>query len=119
MKKHPSVYVALVEAILALLVTFNLDKLSPDNATNILAVAVAAGGLVTAFAVDGPALAALTGFGRAVLLLLVSYGLDLTHDQVGLAAGIIAAAGAVFLWPKVSPVPTAISEPNVPSPARP
>lgn len=107
--REPAVYVAVIETLLALLVTFRLDGLTTEQATNILAVTIAVGGLITAWTVKATLLAALSGVGRAVLVLMVSYGMNLTQEQIGLAVGLIAAAGAIFLRPSTSPISTPLS----------
>jgi hypothetical protein len=108
--REPAVFVAVVEAVLALLVTFQLDGLSSDQATLILAVVVAIGGAVTAYATRDTFLAALVGVGKAAIVLGVGYGLPLTDEQVGLTVAVLSTLVGVFgVRPQTSPVETAIS----------
>jgi hypothetical protein len=107
--REPAVYIAVVEALLAFLVTFGLDGLSAEQSTNILAVAVAAGGFLAAWATRDTLLAALGGVARAVLILATSYGLNLSQEQVGLAVVLVSAAGGIWLRTQTSPVETVVS----------
>ena len=107
--REPAVYIAVIEALLAFLVTFGLDGLSAEQSTNILAVAVAAGGLITAWATRDTLLAALGGAARAVLILVTSYGLNLSQEQIGLAVVLVSSAGGIWLRTQTSPVETAVT----------
>ena len=108
--REPAVFIAVIEALLALLVTFQLDGLTAEQSTNILAVAVAVGGLLTAWTVRDKLFASLGGLSRAALVLGVSYGLNLTQEQIGLAVAVISSvAGIIVLRPQTSPVETAVT----------
>lgn len=107
--REPAVYIAVIEAALALLVTFQLDGLSAEQSTNILALAVAAGGALAVWTTQDKLLAALSGVGRAVLVLGTSYGLNLSQEQVGLATVAISAVAGVWLRTQTSPTPTALT----------
>lgn len=108
--REPAVYIAVLEAALAFLVTFGLDGLSAEQSTNILAVAVAAGGVLTAWTTKDKLLGALSGAGRALLVLGTSYGLNLSQEQVGLAVVVISAVAGVWLRTQTSPEPTALTD---------
>jgi hypothetical protein len=107
--REPAVYIAVIEAALALLVTFQLDGLSAEQSTNILAVSVAVGGVLTAWTTRDTLLGALSGLGRAGLVLGTSYGLNLSQEQVGLATVAISALAGVWLRTQTSPVETPVS----------
>lgn len=107
--REPAVYIAVLEAALAFLVTFGLDGLSAEQSTNILAVAVALGGVLAAWTTKDKLLATLGGLGRAVLVLGTSYGLNLSQEQVGLAVVVISAVAGVWLRTQTSPEPTALT----------
>jgi hypothetical protein len=107
--REPAVYIAVLEAALAFLVTFGLDGLSAEQSTNILAAAVALGGVLTAWATRDTLLAALGGAGKAILILGTSYGLNLSQEQVGLAVVVITSVAGVWLRTQTSPVETPVS----------
>ena len=108
--REPAVFIAVIEALLALLVTFQLDGLTAEQPTHILAAAVGLGGLPTAWTVRDKLFAALGGLSRAALVLGGSYGLNLTQEQIGLAVAVISSvAGIIVLRPQTSPVETAVT----------
>lgn len=107
--REPAVYIAVIESLLALLVTFQLDGLSADQAALILAAAVAIGGLLASFATADALLAALSGAVKAVLVLGTAYGLSLTQDQIGMTAVLVSTVAGVFLRTQTSPVETALT----------
>lgn len=107
--REPAVYIAVIEAALAFLVTFGFDGLSAEQSTNILAVAVAVGGVLASWATRDTLLAALGGAAKALLVLGVSYGLNLTQEQIGLAVVVISALGGIWLRTQTSPVETPVS----------
>jgi uncharacterized membrane protein (UPF0136 family) len=107
--REPAFWVGVIEALIALLVTFKLDGLSQEQAALWIAAVVAVGGLVTAWATRDTALAALVAVVKAVLVLGVAYGLTVTEEQIGLVAALVTTVGAGWLRTQTSPVPTAIS----------
>lgn len=109
--REPALYVAIIETLVAFLVTFGLDGLSAEQATNIVAVAAVIGGAITAWTTVDTRLSAVTGVGRAILILLTSYGLNLSQEQVGLAVGVIAALAMVFVRDRTSPEATVLTAP--------
>lgn len=107
--REPAVYIAVLESLLALLVTFQFDGLSPDQAALILAAAVAIGGLLASFTTRDTLLGALSGAVKAVLVLGVAYGLNLSQDQIGMTAVLVSTIAGVFLRTQTSPVETVVS----------
>lgn len=107
--REPAFYVGVVEAVVALLLTFNLPGLSVEQAGLVVAFVVALGGVVSAWATRDTLLAALVGAVKAVLLLGVAYGLPLTDEQVGLAAVLVSVLGSGWLRTQTSPAETLVS----------
>ncbi len=107
--REPAFYVGVIEAVIALLVTFKLDGLSQEQAGLWIAVAVAVGGAITAWATRDTALAALVAVVKASLVLAVAYGLHVSDEQIGLIAAAVTTIGAGWLRTQTSPVPTAVS----------
>lgn len=107
--REPAVYIAVVEAVLAFLVTFGFSGLTAEESTNILAVAIAIGGVLAAMTTRNTLLAALSGVARAVLVLSVSYGLNLSQEQVGLTVVIVSTISGIWLRTQTSPSDTALS----------
>lgn len=107
--REPAIYIGAIEAIIALLVTFNFSGLSNAQAGVIVALVVAIGGLVTAFATKDALLAAITGVVKAALIVGVAYGLHISQEQMGLVLGIVAALGAAYVRTQTAPVATPIS----------
>jgi hypothetical protein len=108
--REPAVFVAILEAVLAFLVTLPALGLTPDGAHNILAVGVAVGGVLTAWTTRETLLSALVGLGQAIVILLVGAGLNLNEQQIGLLVGVMVTVVAVFgVRPQNSPVETPIS----------
>ena len=58
--------------------------------------------------------ALLSGLVAALVALAVSFGLDLTTEQVGAIVAVVVAGAAVFTRSQVSPVQPEPSEPSVP-----
>lgn len=108
--REPVVYVAVIEAVLAFLVTFGLDGLSTEQATVILAAVVAMGGVLTAWATKDTLLSALSGAGKALLVLVTSYGINLSQEQIGLAVVMISAVGGIWLRTQTTPIDTPVSK---------
>lgn len=101
--REPAVLIAVVEAAVALAVTFQLDGLSAEQATSIVALAAVIGGVLTAATTTEKLLSSLSGVGRGILLVMVSYGLNLSQEQIGIAVGLLVAVFAAFTRTQVSP----------------
>lgn len=107
--REPAFYVGVIEALIAVLVTFKLPGLSVEQAGYVVALVVAVGGAVTAWATRDTLLAALVGAVKAGLVLAVSYGLTVTDEQIGLIAALVSVIGSGYLRSQTSPVETAVS----------
>ena len=107
--REPAFYVGVIEALVALLVTFNLPGLSTEQATLVVAAVVAIGGVLTAWTTRETLLASLVGAVKALLVLSVGYGLPLTDVQIGLVAALVSTFGAGWLRTQTAPTATAVS----------
>lgn len=89
--KEPAFYVGVVEALVVVLATFGVSQ---DAAVVITTLAVAIGGVLTAIAAKDTLLAALIGLVKAVAVLVVFLGYDLTDAQTAsIVAGLTVILG--------------------------
>lgn len=107
--RDPAFWVGVIEAVIAVLVTFRLDGLSNEQAGLWIAAVVAVGGLLTAWTTRDTVLAWLVAVVKALLVLGVAYGLHVTEEQIGLIAALVTTVGAGWLRTQTSPVSTPIS----------
>jgi uncharacterized membrane protein len=108
--REPAFYVGVIEALVAVLVTFNLPGLSTEQAGLVVALVVAIGGALTAWATRDTLLAALVGVVKAGLILGVGYGLTVTDEQIGLIAALVSVIGSGYLRTQTSPADTLVSD---------
>ncbi len=107
--REPSFWVTIIGAVLAFLVTYNLDGLSNVQAAGIMGVLVALVGALNAWMTlpRGPGI--FNGLLAAVVGLLVTYGFDISHEQVAaLDAMLLAIGGLWAIRPQVTPVTDAV-----------
>jgi hypothetical protein len=109
--REPAVWVGLIESALTVLLAFGLG-ISPETYGPWLAIFVALGGVVTAWATRDTLLSALLGAIKAGLVLFTVYGLSLTDQQQG--AIIAFATVLIGGWLRTQTTPTA--KPLDPSP---
>jgi hypothetical protein len=114
--KEPAVFVGVVEAVLAVLVVFDLFGLNAEKSALLVGVVNAALGFGLAFVTKTPTLAVFTGFAKAALALAVGYGLTLSEAQTGALLAAVAVVAGYFLRTQTSPstVVSFESEPVVP-----
>jgi hypothetical protein len=86
--REPAWIIQLVETGLLMLVAFGLG-LTGDQQSYIVAAVVAGCGLLTAFFTRPFAVAALTDFARAALVLFASFGVGLSADQIALVVSFL------------------------------
>lgn len=84
---EPAFWVGLVEAALAMVLSFNFLGLTPEGIGAIMAVVTAAAGFYTAFVTRATLLAVGVGLAKSVLVLGATFGLALTENQT---TGVIA-----------------------------
>lgn len=108
--QEPAFIVGVVEATLALLLTFpgalNLDQAQ----AGVIVAAVNAGlGLVVAYATTTTVYSAFVGFAKALLVLMVTFGVHLTDAQTGAAMALISLVVGGYLRSRTDSMDTAIS----------
>lgn len=108
--KEPAFYVGVIEALVALVVTFNLSGLSAEQAGLVVGFVVAVGGALTAWTTRDSLLAALVAVTKAALVLGVAYGAPLTDQQIGLVAALVSVIGSGYLRTQTSPADTALTK---------
>lgn len=107
--REPAFFVGVVEAFLALLLTFGIPGLNQDNVGVIVAAVSALLGLVVAYATRTTLYSALIGFAKAALVLAVTFGAPLTDAQTGAALALIALVASAYLRDRTAPADTAVS----------
>jgi hypothetical protein len=107
--REPAFFVGVVEAFLALLLTFGVDGLDQERAGVIVAVVSAGLGLVVAYATRTTLYSALVGFAKAALVLAVTFGAHLTDAQTGALMALIVLVASQFLRDRTSPADTPVS----------
>lgn len=109
---EPAAIVGVVEAVLAVLLSFGLFGLTQEQAGGILAFTAAALGLVVAYATRNTVLSAVTGFAKAGLILAATFGFALTDAQNAAVLALVAVVGGFLLRANNSSVETAVSSPS-------
>lgn len=108
--QEPAAVLAVVRAGLTMLVTFGLASwLTTETSGVILAAVSAALGLVEAYATRTTLYSAALGFAQAILILAVTFGLNLDDVKQGALLSFIALLLGFFLRDRTSSVDTAIS----------
>lgn len=107
--REPAAVVGVIEALLAMLLTFGLFDLDQNRVAVIVATVSALFGLLAAWATKDTLLAALVGFAKAALVLAAAYGLSLTDAQTAAVITTITIVGGFYLRAKTAAVTTPIS----------
>jgi hypothetical protein len=102
--RQPLLYIEAIAAVFSLLVLRGVA--SNDLALAIVAALQIGSGLLVAGMSREKALPIVVAFGKAVLLVGVAAGWELTPDDLQAYVVIIQTLAAIFLWPKNSPVET-------------
>jgi hypothetical protein len=118
--KQPAFWLGLVAGFLAFLLT--LDDvarelaLTDERVGGIMAVLFGLLGVYEAWVVRDTMLAALAAAGKAVIALLLAYGLEVSPDTAAAALGFLALLGGAFVRDRTSPlvVPSFRSTENSP-----
>lgn len=96
MKREPALWINVAAAMLGLLVTFQFDWLSVNQATAIVATLTAGAGVLTAIKTRPVAVSVFTGFISTAAVLAAGYGYDVTQEQLA-AVQLIAATVLTLL----------------------
>jgi ABC-type Co2+ transport system permease subunit len=107
--RDPAFWVGVIEAFIALLVTFKFSGLTNEQAGLWIALVIAIGAVLSAWTTRDTVLAALVSAVKAALVVGVAYGLHITQEQIGLIAGLITVVGSGWLRTQTSPVETPVS----------
>lgn len=102
--REPTLWLQFIAAVAALLVTFEWDGLSAEQAALWVAALTAVVAAVNAALVRPVAPVAFTGLVAAVAALAVGYGLDVTAEQVGMVQAVTVAGLALLVRDQVTPV---------------
>ena len=111
--REPAVWVGVIEAFLAVLLSFGIG-ISDTSYGPIMAVVVALGGFVTALGTKDTLLGALIGLIKAGLVLVAVYGVTITEQQQGALIAAVSVMFAFYQRTQTSP----IANPVDPSPAQ-
>lgn len=105
--KEPAFFVGVIEAVILVLVTFGL----PHDAAAVLAtLTVAVGGVLTAVAAKDTLLAALLGLVKALVVLVVFLGYDISDEQTASILGLLTLILGGYLRTQTSSTDTPISK---------
>lgn len=110
--QEPAFFVGVVEAVLAVFLTFGVFKLDQETVGVIVAAVSASLGLVAAYATKTTLYSALIGFAKAVLVLAVTFGAPLNDNQTGAIIAAITLVAGAYLREKTASVETPISAPS-------
>lgn len=107
--QEPAFFVGVVEAVLAIFLTFGVFQLDQEAVGVIVAATSATLGLVAAYATKTTLYSALIGFSKAILVLAVTFGAPLTDAQTGAIIAAVTLVAGAYLREKTSSVNTAVS----------
>jgi hypothetical protein len=103
-KYEPVALAAALSALSTFLVAFGFDFLSADQATLISAAVVAVVGAVSAFKTTERPFVLIASVVKAVAIVAISYGLNLSQEQLGaLVIAIESVGGLLVIRSQVSP----------------
>lgn len=103
LRRDPTVWLTLVQGLLALALAFGLFGLTVETVPLIMAVLNAATGVVTAILTKRAGFAFAMGLLTAVINLFAGYGLDLSDDKVNAIMFVSTIALGIFGWTQNSP----------------
>jgi hypothetical protein len=107
--KEPAFFVGVIEAVILVLVTFGLPH---DAAAVIATLTVAVGGVLTAIAAKDTLLAALVSLVKAVIVLVVFLGYDISDESTAAIIGLLTLILGGYLRTQTSSTDTLISAPS-------
>lgn len=105
----PAFAVSVVEAFLAILLSFGLFHLTQDTVGVIVAAVTAVLGLVTAYATKTTVYSALVSAAKALLVLAVTFGAPLTDSESASLIALVVLVGGAYLHNTTSSVDSAVS----------
>jgi predicted metal-binding membrane protein len=105
--QEPAFYVSVVEAVLAMLLTFGMLDQQTDAV--LVATVAAALGFVTAYATHTKMLSSLIGLAKAILVLAVTLGLPLSDEMTGSIMALVLLVAGAYLRDRTAAKDTKIS----------
>lgn len=94
--REPAFWVGLIEAGLAVLLSWNITGLSADQIGGIMAVVVAFAGLYTAYVTKDTMLGMVVGLAKATFILLATFQINLTENQTTTAIALITVLAGAY-----------------------
>jgi hypothetical protein len=107
--QEPAAVTGVIEALLALLLSFGLFNLTQDTVGVIMAVVTAAMGLLVAYATHQTVYSAVIGLAKSVLVLAVTFGLHVTDNQTASLIAVVTLVAGLYLRQQVDSTDTAVS----------
>lgn len=107
--QEPAFYVGVVEAALALFLTFGFFALDQKEVGVIVALVSSILAFVTAYATKTTAFSALVGLAKAAFVVAVTFGAPLTDAQTGAAIAFITIVAGAYLRDRTSSLTTPVS----------
>ena len=106
MRREPAFWVGLIEAGLALILSFQILPITEAQMVLIMAVVTAGLGAYTAWRTKDTMLGVGVGFAKALLALGVGFGLTLTETQTGAIIAFVTVALGAFQRTQTAPLAT-------------
>lgn len=103
LRKQPALVISLIEALLGFLVTLQFAFLTAEQSAAILALVVAVGGFAVGHLSKDEWMGRLTGLTKAVILLGVVYGANVSQESQAALVTLVTSAGAIWLWDRNTP----------------
>lgn len=103
--REPAFYIGLIEAVLALVLSYNAFGLDQEQGAAIVAVVAAVLALYTAYVTRRTLLAVGIGAAKAVLVLFVAFGLHFTENQTAAIIALVTLVLGAFNMTQTDPLP--------------
>ncbi len=94
--REPAFWVGVIEAVLALVLSFNALGLDAQEIGGIMAVVVALSGVYVAYVTRDTMLGVLVGLAKAIIIGMAAFQVDLTEAQTTSVIAIVAIFGGAF-----------------------
>lgn len=101
--REPAAWVGLIEAALVLTVALGWVSITSDQTALIMAVVVSAFGVLTAYLTQDTMLGVLVGLTKAVIALVIGFGLTLTPELTAAIIAFVTIAVSFFQRTQTSP----------------
>lgn len=101
--REPAAWVGLIEGTLALLVAASVLDFTSDQTALVMAVVVSVFGVITAYLTKDTMLGVLVGLTKAVIALVVGFGMTLSPELTASIIGFVVVAIGFFQRTQTSP----------------